>query len=85
MKINWKVRLKNKTFWITVIPLLILLIQLVVSLFGVELDFGDVGNKLLAIVDVVFAILAAIGIVTDPTTIGIGDSIRAQNYNKPQE
>lgn len=83
MKINWIVRIKNKNFWISLIPAILLLAQLVASLFGVKLDFGDVGNTLLAIADVVFFILTLLGIVNDPTTVGYSDSIRAQNYDKP--
>ena len=83
--INWKVRIKNKTFWVTIIPLVLLLIQLVAGLFGFKPDFGDLGNKLLAIVDVVFAILAALGIVVDHTTTGISDSSRAMTYDKPNK
>lgn len=83
MKINIPVRFKNKAFWIALIPALLLLIQLVASVFGFSLDFGDLTNKLIAIVDVIFAILAILGIVTDPTTEGFHDSNRAMNYNKP--
>ena len=83
MKINWIVRIKNKNFWISLIPAILLLAQLVASLFGVKLDFGEVGNTLLAIADVVFFILTLLGIVNDPTTVGYSDSIRAQNYDKP--
>lgn len=83
--INWKVRVKSKTFWVTIIPLVLLLIQLVAGLFGFKPDFGDLGNKLLAIVDVVFAILAALGIVVDHTTNGISDSSRAMTYDKPNK
>lgn len=82
---NWKVRLKSKTFWVTIIPLVILLIQLVAGIFNVKLDFGELGNQLLAVVDVVFAILAAIGIVVDHTTKGFGDSQRALTYDTPND
>ena len=40
---NWKVRIKNKTFWLTVIPAVLLLIQVVAAVFGYTLDFGDLG------------------------------------------
>ena len=83
MKINIPVRFKNKAFWIALIPALLLLIQLVASVFGFSLDFGELTNKLIAIVDVIFAILAILGIVTDPTTNGFNDSNRAMNYEKP--
>lgn len=85
MKINWLVRLKNKTFWISVIPAILLLIQAVAAVFGFALDFGDLGNKLLAVVNAVFALLSILGVVNDPTTIGISDSNRAMTYEVPND
>ena len=83
MKINWKVRLKNKAFWVAIIPALLLVIQTVAALFGFTLDLGDLGNKLLAVVNAVFSVLVIIGVVTDPTTEGISDSDRAMLYEEP--
>lgn len=85
MKINWIVRIKNKNFWISLIPALLLLAQVVASLFGANIDLGDVGNKLLAVVNAAFAVLSILGIVTDPTTKGVSDSEQAMTYNKPKE
>lgn len=83
MKINWKVRIKNKNFWIAFIPALLLLIQVVAGVFGFALDLGDLGNKLLAVVNAAFGVLSILGIVTDPTTKGVSDSERALEYEKP--
>ncbi len=82
--INWKVRIKNKTFWITLIPALIVLVQLVASLFGFEIDLSEISGKLVAIIDALFVILAILGIVNDPTTAGIPDSIQAKGYEEPK-
>lgn len=83
--INWTVRLKNKTFWLSLIPALLLLIQVVAAVFGFTLDLGELGEKLLAVVNALFAVLAILGIVTDPTTAGISDSAQAMTYDKPKE
>lgn len=85
MKINWTVRLKNKTFWLSVIPAALLLVQVVAAVFGYTLDFGELGNKLLAVVNAVFALLSVLGVVTDPTTAGVSDSAQAMTYEKPKE
>ena len=85
MNINWTVRLKNKTFWLSLIPALLLLVQVVEAVFGVELDLSDLGNRLLAVVNAVFAVLAILGVVTDPTTEGVSDSAQAMTYDKPKE
>lgn len=85
MRINWGVRIRNKNFWITMIPLILLLLQTVASVFGYKLDFGELGNKLLEVVNVIFAILALLGIVNDPTTETLSDSELAMTYEKPKE
>lgn len=81
--INWQVRIKNKNFWLTLIPAVLLLVQVVAAVFGITIDLGDLGNRLLDVVNAVFAVLVILGVVTDPTTEGVGDSIRALGYEKP--
>ena len=81
--INWTVRLKNKTFWLSLIPAVLLLVQAVAKVFGYELDLSAYGENLLEVVNTLFAVLAILGIVTDPTTAGISDSNRALSYKSP--
>lgn len=83
--INWTVRFKNKSFWLSFIPAVLLLVQVVAALFGFELDLGDIGNRLIDVVNAVFAVLAILGIVTDPTTSGVGDSSQAMTYTEPRK
>lgn len=83
--INWKVRAKNKTFWLSLIPATLLLVQVVATVFGVSLDLGDLGNKLLAVVDALFVVLTILGVVTDPTTAGVSDSSQALSYKYPKK
>lgn len=82
---NWTVRIKNKTFWLTFIPALLLLIQVVAAVFNITLDFGDLGNKLIDVVNAVFALLAILGVVVDHTTEGISDSAQAMTYTEPKK
>ena len=81
--INWKVRVNNKQFWMSLIPAIALMVQAVAAVFGWELDFGTLTGKVLAVVDAVFALLVILGIVVDPTTAGVGDSERAMGYEEP--
>ena len=83
MKINWIVRIKNKQFWLSIIPALALVVQAVAAVFGYNFDFSTTVGKLLAVVDAVFAVLVILGIVVDPTTAGIPDSNRAMAYQEP--
>ena len=81
--INWKVRIKNKQFWVSVIPALALVAQAVAAVFGYSLDFSTIVGKILAVVDALFALLVILGVVVDPTTVGIADSKRAMTYEEP--
>lgn len=82
--INWKIRIKNKNFWIAMIPAILLLIQQIAGIFGISIDLGDLGDKLLAVINTIFVILALVGVVSDPTTTGISDSEQALNYTEPK-
>ena len=83
--INWTVRIKNKNFWLAVIPAVLLLVQTVAAVFGYSLDLGDIGNRLIAVINAVFGVLVVLGVVNDPTTAGISDSKQARGYNRPKE
>lgn len=83
--INWKVRIKNKLFWLAIIPAILLLIQAAAAVFGYSLDFTNLGERLSALVEAIFSVLAILGIVADPTTKGISDSQLAMTYTKPKE
>lgn len=83
--INWRVRVKNRNFWLALIPAVLLLVQAVAAVLGVSIDLGDLGDKLIAVVNAAFVVLAILGIVTDPTTSGISDSTQAMSYDRPKE
>lgn len=85
MSINWKARIRNKAFWLALIPAVMLLVQVCASPFGYEWDFGVLNAQLAAIVNALFSVLAILGIVADPTTAGVGDSEQALSYEKPKE
>ena len=84
-KINWKVRILNKTFWLTLVPALALLIQTFLAVFGVKLELGETIDKLLVFINALFGVFIIVGIVNDPTTAGLTDSTRALKYQEPNE
>lgn len=84
-KINWKVRILNKTFWLTLVPALALLLQTFLAVFNVRLELGETIDKLLVFINALFAVLMIVGIVNDPTTAGLTDSARALDYHEPFE
>ena len=85
MKINWLVRAKNKTFWLALVPALFLVVTQVLQIFGVRLDLSNLEGQIASVIEAVFALLAVLGIVNDPTTEGVSDSERALAYVAPAE
>ena len=75
MKINWKLRFKNKATLAAIIATAILLAQQL----GLVLpdNINDVANTALTL-------LVLLGVVSDPTTQGISDSDRALTYKEPK-
>ena len=85
MAINWKVRVKNKMFWLALIPAILLVVQVVAAPFGYDFDFVVLNQQLAAIINAVFALLVIIGIPVDMTTDGFGDSKQALEYTEPRK
>ncbi len=83
--LNWKVRIKNKAFWLALVPALLLLIQAGAAVFGLAIDLEELGNRLLSFVNAAFVLLSLLGVINDPTTQGLSDSQRAMSYDRPKE
>lgn len=84
-KINWTVRLKNKNFWLALVPAIALLLQAAGDIFGLKLELGVTIDKILVFINVLFAFLVLVGVVNDPTTAGLSDSQRALGYDEPKK
>ncbi len=67
----------------SVIPVLALVVQAFAAVFGWTLDFNSLTARLIAVADAVFALLVILGIVVDPTTAGVVDSLRTMGYEEP--
>ena len=80
MKINWKIRLKSKMFWMSLLSAVLLFLQSCLALFGVNFDTSEIGDSLTVIINALFTLLAVLGVVNDPTTVGLSDSSRALSY-----
>lgn len=78
MKINIKARLKNKTFVISSVVLIISFIYSLLSAFGVIPRVSE--EQITDLAYMAVNILAFFGVLVDPTTEGISDSQRAMTY-----
>ena len=93
MKINWKVRVKSPQFWIGLAGVIASPILAYLGLGFEDLTtWSSIGEVFAAFVGnpyligtVVMAVLSFIGVLTDPTTKGVGDSEQALTYEKPKE
>ena len=81
MKVNWKVRFKNKTWLTMFVSLIIGFIFSMLELFDVYPSITE--NMVMRIASEVLTFLGLIGVLVDPTTAGLGDSARALSYEAP--
>ena len=78
MKINWKVRLHNKTWLASVIALIVSFVYDLLAMFEFVPPLSE--DWLLSLLQTLLTLLTALGVVIDPTTDGAADSDRAMNY-----
>lgn len=81
MKVNWKVRFKNKTWLTMFISLIVGFAFNILKMFDVVPVVTE--NTIMNIVAQVLEFLGLIGVLVDPTTVGFNDSIRAMQYSEP--
>ena len=68
MNIDFKKRLTNKTWWIAVISVVLLIAQY----FGLDLT-AYIGQDWQTLVTLIFALIALLGITVDTSTTGVSD------------
>jgi phi LC3 family holin len=81
MKINWTLRLQNKATLAALAATVLAFAYQLCGIFGIVPPVSQ--DSLLQLVGIVLNILAALGVVTDPTTSGLFDSARALGYDEP--
>ena len=81
MKLNWKVRFRNKVWLGSFCSMIIGFVYSMLALFDV---FPEVTQSLVVqLLNQVLTFLGLIGVIVDPTTAGLGDSDRAMSYSEP--
>ena len=81
MKINWRVRFKNKIWLGSFLSLIVSFVYSMLSMFDVFPDITK--SSILELLNQVLTFLGLIGVLVDPTTVGLGDSERALGYDEP--
>lgn len=83
MKINWKIRFKNKLWLSTFFGAIIVFAYTMCRLFDIELPIQE--YELSKLIESLLTGLMLIGILQDPTTPGFQDSELALTYGTEEE
>lgn len=80
---NIGLRFKNKTTLIALVGAVVAFIYQILAIFSIVPAIAE--NTVMEFAGLLINILAALGIVVDPTTAGITDSQQAMTYEKPKK
>ena len=80
---NFILRLKNKATLTALVGAILLFIKQITEAFGV--DLSEQIEQVSGLIGAIITFLVGIGVVTDPTTVGVKDSGIAQTYSKPRD
>ena len=83
MKINWKVRLKNKTWLLAFAGAIVAFVYQILGMLGVVAPIAE--DNVTQVIGLLVNLLVALGIVQDPTTAGMSDSSKALSYSEPRK
>lgn len=81
MKVNWKVRFKNKVWLTAFISAIVTFAFTILGMFDIFPAVTE--NQIMRLVNAMLMFLSLTGVVVDPTTAGLGDSNRAMEYEEP--
>lgn len=81
MKINWKVRFKNRTWITTFVSFIIATVYQILAMFEIAPTVTE--DSVVQVVAAVVQLLTLMGVLIDPTTAGFNDSERAMGYEEP--
>lgn len=80
--INWTVRLKNKTWLASALALIVTFVYDLLAMLDVVPPVGE--EWVMDLINTLLMLLGMMGVVTDPTTKGMGDSAQALTYTEPK-
>ena len=83
MKINWKIRFKNRIWLLTFIGTIIAFAYQVCAMFGIVPKIAE--DQVMDFVKILLTLLVGLGVIVDPTTAGTADSERALTYGTDKD
>lgn len=82
IKINWRLRLKNKVTLYALIAAIVNCIYTVLEIFNIVPNIDQ--SSIMQAVAAILSFLVILGVINDPTTTGISDSENALTYETPR-
>ena len=80
---NFILRLKNKATLTAIVGAILLFIKQITEAFGI--DLSEQIEQVSGLIGAIITFLVGIGVVTDPTTVGVKDSGITKTYAKPRD
>ena len=81
MKVNWKVRFKNKVWLGCFFAAIVSFAFTMLALFDIFPSVTE--DQVMRVINAVLMLLSMTGVIVDPTTSGVNDSERAMGYDEP--
>lgn len=83
MRINWKIRFKNRVWLLTFIGTIIAFAYQVCAMLGIVPEVAE--DQIMDLVKIILTLLVGLGVIVDPTTAGTADSERALTYGTDKD
>lgn len=80
MKINWKLRFKNKATLTALLACIAVFVYQMLGILGITASITQ--DQVMQIIGLIINVLVGIGVVIDPTTCGACDSKKALEYSE---
>lgn len=83
MKINWRIRFRNRIWLLTFISAIVAFAYQVCAMLGVVPKVAE--DQVMDLVKILLTLLVGLGVIVDPTTAGTADSDRALTYGTDKD
>lgn len=83
MKINWRIRFKNKVWLLTFVGAIVAFAYQVCAMLGIVPKVAE--DQVMGFVKILLTLLVGFGVIVDPTTVGTADSDRALTYGTDED
>lgn len=80
---NLKLRLKNKATLIAIVATTVAFVYQIAGILGIAIPISQ--DAIIQAAGILINLLIGLGVLVDPTTAGVKDSVRARGYYAPSQ